>query len=137
MVGDNRNKWTAPQLKLLKEMHVAGRKWPAIASAVGHPLSSCQQMLSRIRGQKRNEEFERARVAPKTPVAIVPPVKPAIVPAIARPAKPSARSTSTARLVMDAELRSRIELQGITAGLLGDPMPGRSALDRKRNAVPR
>lgn len=45
---------------------------------------------------------------------------------------PYVRTTSTAKLVMDAELRSRIEVQGITGGLLGDPMPGRSALDRKR-----
>ena len=40
MVGDNRNKWTWPQLKLLEEMHAAGRQWPAIATAVGHPLNS-------------------------------------------------------------------------------------------------
>jgi hypothetical protein len=37
-------------------------------------------------------------------------------------------------LVADAELRARIETLGPTGGLLGDPLPGRSALDEKRRA---
>jgi hypothetical protein len=135
MPGDNRNRWMSPQLKLLEEMHAAGRQWPAIVTAVGHSLSSCQQMLSRIRGAKRNAEFERARLerraSPKAPIAIAPPLKPTLQQASV-PDPPSARSTSTARLLMDAELRARIAVLGVTAGLLGDPMPGRSALDRIR-----
>lgn len=43
----------------------------------------------------------------------------------------SARVMTTAQLLLDAELRSRIGAQGITAGLCGDPGPGRSALDKR------
>jgi len=55
----------------------------------------------------------------------------------AKPQQAAARSptkspTSYHALITDRELRSRIETQGITAGLLGDPLPGRSALDKKR-----
>jgi hypothetical protein len=44
---------------------------------------------------------------------------------------------TTDRLIIDAELRSRIEVLGITAGLLGDPPPGRSALDERRAGIVR
>lgn len=36
----------------------------------------------------------------------------------------------------DNDLRARIASQGITAGFLGDPPPGRSALDQLREAQP-
>jgi hypothetical protein len=45
---------------------------------------------------------------------------------------PSPSVVATSRLVLDAELRNRIAERGITGGLLGDPPPGRSALDEKR-----
>jgi hypothetical protein len=64
------------------------------------------------------------------------PPKPAPLPVAVHQAaatKPSGRQVSTHVLIADAELRSRIALQGLTAGLFGDPLPGRSALDQ-RNA---
>ena len=196
MVGDNRNRWTPPQLKLLEEMHAEGRQWPEIATAVDHPLNSCQQMLSRIRGAKRNAEFERARMARPAPpgrpnkawwlssqLALLEQLadaktpwdeiahrvghpknscatkmseirskrdrtsekpkkrgrpgtiqSPQLAPAPV-PDPPSARAVSNALLVADAELRARIAVLGATGGLLGDPMPGRSALDRMRAGV--
>jgi hypothetical protein len=35
-----------------------------------------------------------------------------------------------------SDILARIERQGLTAGFLGDPPPGRSALDRKRAGLP-
>jgi hypothetical protein len=49
----------------------------------------------------------------------------------------SLAAITTDRLIIDAELRSRIEVSGITAGLLGDPPPGRSALDERRAGIVR
>lgn len=147
MVGYNGNKWTLDQLALMERLHGERVKWRFIAERVGHPQASCQQMMSRVRTSRRNVEARvaarekmfaaraaavakraLAAAAPKPPVVIIPPVK-RQAPAV--PEASYARGTSTAKLVMDAELRSRIELQGVTAGLLGDPMPGRSALDRR------
>jgi hypothetical protein len=52
--------------------------------------------------------------------------------AIQAPAAPaSGRTMSTAALIADQDLRNRIAVLGPN-GLFGDPMPGRSALDRKR-----
>lgn len=44
-------------------------------------------------------------------------------------------NTSTAVLRFDAEIRARVTEKGVTAGLLGDPVRGRSALDRKRAGI--
>jgi hypothetical protein len=52
----------------------------------------------------------------------------------APPTAPIGRTISTAALQLDNELVSRIAVLGITGGLLGDPLPGRSALDQKRAA---
>lgn len=65
------------------------------------------------------------RVAAALPTAPLPAAP--LLPASLRP-----RRMSTAILVADAELRARIALQGLTAGLLGDPLPGRSALDERK-----
>lgn len=56
----------------------------------------------------------------------------AVVIAQAAPGPLGSRRASTAVLMADAELRARIALQGLTAGLLGDPLPGRSALDQRK-----
>jgi hypothetical protein len=139
MAGHNGNKWTAPQLTLMEEMHAAGRKWPTISKAVGHPINSCQQMLSRSRAQKRRlqEQALRAQIV-RASVARAPSLVPKDK---AMPLKvlvtdaPYQRPTSTAKFLMDAELRARIGEQGVTAGLLGDPLPGRSALDKRRAGI--
>lgn len=179
----NTNRWTAAQQTLLVQMHGTGRQWPAIVAAVGHPLSSCQQMLSRIRA--RNGTLKRrhwtdedlslvvklkaqrpkltdAEIATHfgvTPKAVIETVARlrrngvdvGNIAAMPEPEEPKRRerdrigpvrvtnpdapfnrtNTSTAKLVLDAELRARIEVLGATGGLLGDPLPGRSALDRR------
>lgn len=145
MVGDNRNRWTAEQLMLMAKLHAQRMPWADIAPAVGHPKSACQVMMSKLRNQQRGANFEAIRVAAHAIRALVKPKPKPVGPAapvprqtiVPLPVKKAdadfARSSiSTAKLVMDAELRARIEVMGITGGLLGDPLPGRSALDRRR-----
>lgn len=79
--------------------------------------------LEKERAEARNKEPRPSRAVSPAPVAARPQQAP--------PSKPSPRATSTFILREDAELRARIETLGITAGLLGDPAPGRSALDAK------
>lgn len=179
----NTNRWTAAQQTLLVQMHGTGRQWPAIVAAVGHPLSSCQQMLSRIRARNgtltrkhwtdedlslvvklkaQRPKLTDAEIATHfgvTPKAVIETVARlrrngvdvGNIAAMPEPEEPKRRdkdrigpvrvtnpdapfnrtNTSTAKLVLDAELRARIEVLGATGGLLGDPLPGRSALDRR------
>lgn len=151
MVGYNGNKWHQAQLDYMAEradQYLSQGKrppWDAIATEVGHPKASCQQMMSRIRAkraheQKRLQLIEIRRAAAQqvkpTPGKKPKPLRLSLIdPAI--PGIDCARPTSTAKLRMDAELRERIGVLGITAGLLGDPLPGRSALDRKREGLRR
>jgi hypothetical protein len=89
--------------------------WKAIGAAFpGRTAAACQV---------RYYQFSKPATAP----AAVAPV------AIAQAkATPPGRTISTAALIADNELRTRIAILGATGGLLGDPMPGRSALDEKR-----
>jgi hypothetical protein len=137
MVGSNKNKWLPCQLDLLERLIDGGTSYEDAVPLVGHPLLGCRSKMSEIRSRRRDAERQKpgevsaksAALPYRSPIAKRPPapIRPAIV-----PDPPHARTTSTAKLVMDAELRRRIDLVGVTAGLLGDPLPGRSALDRKR-----
>lgn len=82
------------------------------------------QGILRKRGRRRRKIAPEVYVEPPAP-----PLQP-VDNAGARP--PSVRRVSTYVLVADAELRARIALQGLTAGIFGDPPPGRSALDEKK-----
>lgn len=155
MPGDNRNKWTEHQLELMQQLRAQGARWNHVSQRVGHPVASCQTTMSKfnnaVRAARAQAERKALREAADLANAIEPrpasapkPNKPAalrtVSHALAKPAQDAgyARSSiSTAKLVMDAELRSRIAVMGITGGLLGDPLPGRSALDKKREGIPR
>lgn len=140
------NPWTKEQLARLAQHVDAAAKgkrranWKAIALELGHSATSCHVKMSTIRVRRRNERIrertaeeeanakarEKARrEAGKAQVLKAPRV----------PDPPYNRSTSTARLQWDAELRARIEVLGITGGMLGDPAPGRSALEQKRAGI--
>lgn len=146
MVGDNRNRWTPEQLTRMTELRSRRPRvpWDEVAREVGHPKSSCQQMMShsidrrRIENRKAECKALRARADELNAPKKHPPPLTLVRQQPAKPADPEyARSSiSTAKLVMDAELRSRIEVMGITGGLLGDPLPGRSALDRRKQTAP-
>lgn len=155
MVGDNRNRWTPEQLSELRSLRAAGVPWPEVAIEVGHPIASCRQMMTHQNNAHRRQAAKETRQAlreaadlvagfwpmpakrPSPPPMPDPAPLPLPVRTAARPGTDYARSSvSTAKLVMDAELRARIEVMGITGGLLGDPLPGRSALDRRKQAAP-
>jgi hypothetical protein len=131
MTDRHRLKWTAEQLAQMQQDRAAGLAWNTAALRCGHPESSCRQMMSRINGQRYRAASRAA--APHVAAPVISPVVQRRQPApVSDP--PYSRSTSTAMLVADAELRSRIAVLGITGGLLGDPEPGRSALDRRKRA---
>lgn len=141
MVGFNGNIWRQEQLDLMSRMvdgYLARGKrppWDDISLRVGHPRQSCQTMMSKIRRERHNEHnrelLRQLRQQRPAPQPWLPDKKHQAPPNPRIVITDHMRSTSTAKLMLDAELRMRIGAQGITAGLLGDPLPGRSALDLK------
>jgi hypothetical protein len=138
MAGNSKNKWLPQQVTLLERLISFGISYETAAGRVGHSAMSCRTKISELRSAKRRAEQQKpgeiARAMPSRLPFDAPIAKRPLAPLLQTHLNDAAhtRTTSTANLVMDAELRSRIEVQGVTAGLLGDPMPGRSALDRKR-----
>lgn len=121
--------WLQHQCDLLERLLAAGCAYNKISERVDHPVFSCRTKASELRAMRRMEAGE-PKIETRRKVPKLVPVAPVIMQA--KPGPSSPRITSTSKLVMDAELRSRISEQGITAGLLGDPRPGRSALDAKK-----
>jgi hypothetical protein len=159
MKPDTSNVWTPEEDAALAALRRQGLPWRDIpAQMPGRTIHACQQRLFNLKlksegKQKNNPATRRARKLRKQQAALERRealAKKALGYAIARAeiaaakereaetnrqaakSQPSARRLSTHVLIADSELRSRIEKQGPN-GLFGDPMPGRSALDR-RNA---
>lgn len=158
--GSTVNRWTDAEDAALASFRADRVTWPDIAKHMpGRTAQACQQrqvyLTAKAAGKKkkgcgRKRKRSNAKASGDRRDRLA---KQAIAFAVARAeilaaekreaearrlagvsAKlPRARRVSTHVLVTDAELRSKIELQGPTAGLLGDPLPGRSALD-ERNA---
>lgn len=136
MKGKSKRPWLPDQLSRLQHLIGIGTSYETAAPMVGHSIMSCRTKISELRNPVRRADQKNTYNVARKPWPL-----PALAPIAKRPLAPLlpthlndapyVRTTSTAKLVMDAELRSRIEVQGVTAGLLGDPMPGRSALDRK------
>jgi hypothetical protein len=138
-------KWAPEEVDILVARADAYRnkgkrvRWRAIAAETGHHESSCTQKYHQLRKRAADlaarAEIDR-RLAEEERKVVLRPPEPRHVPLPVRVQNPEVGvGTSTAKLVMDAQLRARIEVQGITAGLLGDPMPGRSALDKMRAGI--
>ncbi|MEN6535691.1 MAG: sigma factor-like helix-turn-helix DNA-binding protein [Bryobacteraceae bacterium] len=130
-------RWTKRQDWLLETLHAEGLSYPQIAERVGKSTGACENRMSRIVRRKledggfilaepSRDGGKRKRQYYKAPTAALPEPLP--------PSEPSARSLRLSILQEDAELRRRIAILGPN-GLLGDPMPGRSALDQKRNTT--
>lgn len=146
MTGRPKKPWTALEIELMTRMIDGGAKYPKVAPLVGHSIFSCRTKMWEIRhpeelaaklrarpSQPRKPRDRRKQAAsPGTPIAIRP-LAPTLRKTVAD--APYVRATSTAKFLMDAELRARIEHVGVTAGLFGDPLPGRSALDRQRAGI--
>lgn len=124
----NANRWTAEQKLLLEQMRDDGKDWPEIAAACDHPKGSCQATLSQIRRDRRRAAGEEIIVIPRKKFKCYVPPPPEPI------AEPTARTWRMSTLVQDAELRARVAILGPN-GLLGDPLPGRSALDQRLAAA--
>lgn len=110
--------WLASEDLLLQQLKKDGNTWAEIAARLPrHTKSACEQ-----RHYKRNE---RPAVTPRPPA----PRPASVTVRQAAGREPSCRVMRTALLMVDSEMRARIEAQGLTAGWFGDPPKGRSALD--------
>ena len=135
-------RWSKAQTERLIQImadHARNRTnvpWYHYAIVLGHSANACRDRAREIRRKRRAEQqsADRAEIRDKADAAVK---QRSRSPSIAPPIKPAApldhmAATSTARFRFAAEMSARIGAQGITAGLLGDPPPGRSALDQKR-----
>lgn len=124
------NFWTDEQKLSLERMRLAGRDWPEVSTECQHPISSCESMWSLIRRTRRKALGDTTAPTRRKKFKryVPPPMQTAPAP------EPTGRTRHTSTLVQDAELRARIAIQGPN-GLLGDPPPGRSALDQRRAEI--
>ena len=111
-----KNGWSHAEIcKLFTLRDIEGLKWSAVAAEMPRrSQEACQVQYGKL------ADKGRALVISSVQVRQAP------------PSRAPARAVPTSRLIAVAELMQRIGVQGVTAGLLGDPLPGRSALDRKR-----
>lgn len=117
---------------------IEGLTWREIAEQLGRTAATCCWTYHHYHAKLR---LALAREHGAAPVA-KPPAKRSGRPArrITRPFKARASRADAPlnrpRYFHDADmdLRGRIDRQGITAGLCGDPPPGRSALDQRGRA---
>lgn len=113
--------------------------WAKFAAESRHSPKAVRIMAVRLRARRQYARIHKTleglretrdavpiRLFPAPPIKEVLKLKPI----------PIDHRIAISRLPLDAELRGRIQMQGATAGLMGDPVPGRSALDKKLAQVP-
>lgn len=130
-------RWTEAELEKMFRMRARGCAFDEISAEIGtRTTSACMSTYYVEIGRRR----ALAGIAPNRRPRHTPPPPPPVTSPAPSPAPPPSppieirgdrSSASTVMLSVDAELRARIAERGITGGLLGDPMPGRSALDKK------
>jgi hypothetical protein len=121
------NAWTAKDDDTLLSMKIARRYNSEIAQQLGRTSEAIDARWKKVRTKNGMPPHPRSREKPR-------PAKPII--AQAPPSTEPSRAVRHSTLIMDAELRARIAILGPN-GLLGDPLPGRSALDRRVIEDPR
>jgi len=115
-------RWPDEMIARIVELRDVHRlKWSKIGELIGKPKTHCctayHKYKSKLRiAAKRRELGAVAQTA-------------APEPALCLVAAPETRPRYFHDA--DADIRARIARQGITAGFLGDPPPGRSALDQR------
>src|SRR4051794_19080156 len=128
--------WSDDERGRLIDMKIRQRcRWAEIASALRRSIDACKSEFSKgkvsemrqarcaaliVAAREISERLETAGAAAPTPES---------APATRVACRPSGRAVPYHILRADAELRGRIAISGLTGGLLGDPAPGRSALD--------
>lgn len=147
------SRWTLEQMATLQRMRdVEGAEFDAIAAAVGHSAASCQTQLSkiktaRINPEKREQTAELRRLWTDEEIAQLLDLKDVKhlswsgIDAMLRRGQGSSAhkyhslKRAQARAAVDAAPRRRptyVEHATLTAAFCGDPLPGRSALDKLR-----
>lgn len=152
--------WTPGQLAMLQPGRDAEKSWDELAVETGHSAQSCRTMLPVLKRRQREAIAAAAgESAPRTvnkrawshaDVRILIQMRvvekrpfPAIDAALSRPEGSSSSKFHTLRQPgvtvpavepKQAAPQERIFHTSLTAELCGDPLPGRSALDRKRLA---
>ena len=127
--------WRDEERWQLIDMRVRDRcRWGVIATALGRTIASCkgeffQGKIPELRRARRAGLIAAAReVTDRLEAARgkLPSLPPSPV-----NGRSTGRAVSHHVLRADVELRGRIAILGLTGGLLGDPAPGRSALDAR------
>jgi hypothetical protein len=143
--AEERKFWTREQIAIVedlidKEQYRGFIRWENHVETIGHPIGTIKFMARSIRSRRREKEWRvlnanlraladqavKSSEAPDPSVTTKPAPKYQTKPA-PKEVSDTMRCTSTARLMRDVEIRFRSE------NPFGDPEPGRSALDRKRN----
>jgi hypothetical protein len=129
MTGGRPNTWTDRDRAKLLRLHKGKNKWGVIARILDRSIGSCfaehRRLVEVERDNVRKIRTSRARRVVELVLDL-----PA---GQAPPTVPEPRQMALSRLQASAELLARIQHdRGLTAGLLGDPPAGRSALDQKR-----
>jgi hypothetical protein len=132
--------WTPSDVDRLMQARAAGLSFDVIGGELNRTPDACQQAFyleqRRRKAERagrfaqlaaRSRQYEAARPKP-VPVAIAVPARPP-----GRPAARGGRSVLSALLRDGVDVRD-IDARGITAVVLGDPLPGRSALDERRRS---
>lgn len=120
--------WTDADDETLYDMKIGGHRDRVIATRLGRTDEAISARWKKVRTKKGMGPLRRSHKRDA--------VKRAAIVAQAPPSVMPSRAVRHSTLIMDAELRARIAIQGPN-GLLGDPLPGRSALDRRVIEDPR
>lgn len=132
-----RHYWTKEEIDQLIHLREVKRlKWREISKIMGHPPANLTWAFYYYGGERPPPAVKKPRPAPKPKASRLKASKPVdrIVGAptraeAARLAAPVVRPRYFHEADMD--IIARIDRQGLTAGFLGDPPAGRSALDRR------
>jgi hypothetical protein len=148
--------WTPEQIALLESLRGQGVDWEDIGRQCGHTGASCCTTLSALKRKRREASGEKQprgvnrRPYTDTDVKILIQMRnvekrsfPEIDVALNRPEGSACAKYHTLRLpgvavpaIEPKQAAPQVNLshKTLTAELCGDPLPGRSALDRKRMA---
>jgi len=140
--------WTTADIDRMIDMRDVQRmKWIDIGKAFGRSESNCAARYCYYHAQRRVQAVRRGETPPERPApftspridarAKAPPRKRKAVAALAPKPVRAPEFIHRPRYFheADADIAARIRRQGLTAGFLGDPPAGRSALDQKQGSM--
>lgn len=149
-----RRKWSRDDINRMFEMRdVQNLMWGQIGEAFDDTAANCCTRYKYHKTKRHLEAIRRGdaepgslpvlsrRSQPQRPKKKAEPARPGVAKPVP-PAKPVRRPDPVIHRPRyfheaDADIAARIRRQGLTAGFLGDPPPGRSALDQKQNSMER